>query len=383
MPTMQDLLNEKKKQLEAEVSKAASKDVVVTAAKDDKGMTSDDREARSVFFKAIATGDKAELARSNEIQVKQYEAKGIEWREDAEMKTKAQTVGTAGQGGYLVPVTLRNQVIEHMYYISPMRQISTVINDMPASLDMPEDNALPTTYWVSEGTAITESGATFTKKNLSPFKLAGLDSFTSEALADTAVNPELQSLVENRFATALALAENAAFVGGSGSGQPYGFRSSDITPTTVATNSAAGNLAYTDIVALYFSLSTAYRAQAVFVTSSTGVQLLDSIKDSNGRPIYLPGVTGLADQNIQQGTLFGRPLYVVDEIPANLGTGTNETQLWFGVFKNYWIGNRGSLRVDYGTNGTDFAQDKVSLRLIERVAGRPFNSAAWAVKNIK
>jgi HK97 family phage major capsid protein len=75
---------------------------------------------------------------------------------------------------------------------------------------------------------------------------------------------------------------------------------------------------------------------------------------------------------------MGRPIYVVDEIPANLGTGTNATELWFGVFKNYYIGDRGTLSVDYGTQGTDFAADKISLRVTKRVAGIPVLSESFA-----
>lgn len=363
--------------------KQLSKDKVLNADKSRDKQSPEDRAEIKQYFLAMASGNKSEHAKANDIIVKGYEERKIEWREDGELKTKAQTVGTAGQGGVLVPVTLRNNIIEKLHYISPMRNISTVINDMPAALDMPYDNALPTTYWVGEGVAITESGATFAKKQLNPFKLAGLDSFTSESLADTAVNPNLQALVEDRFAIALALAENAAFVSGDGSSKPFGFRSSDITPTTVTGNTTAGNLAYTNLTQQYFSLGTAYRPLGVWVTSSAGVALLDQIKDSNGRPIYLPGFNGLSDQNAETGRLLNRPLYVVDEIPTNLGSGTNETELWFALFSNYWIGNRGAMRTDYGTNGTDFAQDKISLRMIERVAGRPFLDEAWTKMNIK
>ncbi len=387
MSKLKELLAEKEKSIRADVEKQISKDTVVTAGTVKKGeVSNEDREAVSIFFKAAASGDRIEIQKSNDIQVKRYEAHHKEWRTDEEMKLKAQTVGTVGSGtsgGILVPTTLRDQVIAKMYYISPMRQISTVINDMPASFDMPFDNALPTTYWVGEGAAITESGATFSKKNLQPNKLAGFDSFTSESLMDTASSPELQDLVVERFATAMALAENAAFVSGTGSAQPYGFRSSDISPAVLATNSTAGNLAYVDIVQQFFTLPTAYRNTAVFVTSSTGVQLLDSIKDGNGRPIFLNGNGGNGDASLTPSTLFQRPLYVVDEIPTNLGTGTNETQLWFAGFKNYFIGTRGALRIDYGTNGTDFSQDKLSLRIIERLTGRPFMDLAWSSKNIK
>lgn len=368
---------EKKKQMEDILAKK-SKDAVLKREK----ASPEDKTAISKFFQAVASkGDARLIQESNDVVIKDYESKNLEWREPDEIKQKAQTVGTGGQGGILVPTTLRQSIIEKMYYISPMRQMSTVINDMPANLVMPVDNALPTTYWVGEGAAITESGATFTSKTLTPNKLAGLDSFTSESLADTAVNPDLQTVVENRFATSLALAENAAFVNGDGTAKPFGFRSSDISPTVVTGNTTAGNLAFTDIIRQWATLPTAYRMMGQWITSTTGLQLIYSLKDSNNRPLYLPGYSGLSES--AGDSFLGRPIKLVDEIPNNLGAGTNETQLWFCLPSNYWIGNRGALRVDYGTNGTDFAQDKISLRMIERVAGRPFLDVAWTVMNIK
>jgi HK97 family phage major capsid protein len=380
---------EKQAALRAEFAKAAavklkelSRDKVLNADKERDNQTDADKEVLKAYFTALASGNKnGEHAKANELIVKDYEAKGIEWRDDGELKTKAQTVGTAGQGGVLVPTILRQNIIEKLHYISPVRQLATVINDMPAVLDMPYDNALPTTYWVGEGVAITPSGATFAKKQLVPYKIAGLDPFTSESLADTAVSPDLQRLVEDRFTIAMALAENAAFVSGDGAAKPLGFRSSDITPAVAPGNTTVGNLAFTDILGLEYTLPTAYRALGTYVTSSKGLQIIQGMKDTAGRPIYLPGYNGLAGS--QAATFNGRPIVVVDEIPTNLGTGTNETELWYSVFSMYWIGQRGGWRTDYGTNGTDFAQDQISLRMIGRVAGRPFLDEAWAKMNIK
>jgi HK97 family phage major capsid protein len=363
--------------------KELSKGKVLKADQNRDKQTDEERTEIKEYFLALASGNKnGEHTKANDIIKQSYEAHGIEWRDEGEIRAKAQTVGTAGQGGVLVPVTLRTNIIEKLRYISPMRQIATVLNDMPAILDMPYDNALPTTYWVGEGAAITPSGATFAKKQLVPYKLAGLDPFSYESLVDTAVSPDLQRLVEDRFAIALALAENAAFVNGDGSSKPFGFRSSDITPTVITGNTTAGNLAYTDVTNLMFNgVPTAYRNVGHFITSSKGVQLLLNMKDTQGRPLYLPGQTGLA--NASYDTFLNRPIHVVDEIPTNLGAGTNETQLWFCVPSMYWIGNRGALRTDYGTNGTDFAQDQITLRMIERVAGRPFLDEAWSSMNIK
>ena len=364
---------EAKKLMQKEL-KAHSKDFI---AKRDNASDEEKAQLKN-FYLAAFSGDKALIQKSNDEIVKDYEAKGMEWRNEDELKRKAQTVGTGAQGGILVPVTLRESIIAKMYYISPIRQLATVLQDMPAILDMPFDLALPTTYWVGEGAAITESGATFAKKQLVPYKLAALDKFSSESLADTATTPALQNVVEDRFATALALAENVAFAAGDGASKPFGFRSSDITPTIVTGNTTAGNLAFTDINNLFFSLPTAYRKLASFQTSSAGLKLIYNLKDGNGRPLYVPSLDGSAPS-----TFLGRPIEIIDEIPANLGAGTNETELWFDVFTNYWIGNHGPLRVDYGTDGTDFSQDKITMRMIERVAGRPFMDLAWAKMNIK
>lgn len=326
---------------------------------------SEDRELVSKFYKALASQDKGQFREVNDLVAKDY-------------KAKAQTVGTSSQGGLLVPTTVRQSILTKMRFISPMRQIATVLNDMPANFVIPSENALPTTYWVSEGAAITESGVTFDSQSMTPFKLAGLDSFTSEVLEDAAVIPELQNYVEDRFAISMALKENDAFVNGDGSGKPFGFRSSAITPTSVTGNTAAGNLAYGNLVSLKYGLGIAYRALGTYVTSGTGVQLLEKIVDTAGRPIYRESIT-----DDVPATLLGRPVVVIDEIPANLGAGTNETELWFGLFNNYWIGDRGALRVDYGTNADDFSRDKISLRMVKRVAGRPVLGEAFAKMNIK
>jgi HK97 family phage major capsid protein len=343
-----------------EMRKREAQDHVIGRRKDK--VSSDDRELASKFYKALSTGKEAPLAEVSEHITKQ-------WKEKAQSEG---TPGTGTGGGVLVPTTVADSIVSQMLYISPMRQISTVIENMPAQMELPSEATLATAYWVSEGASGTDSGEVFAPNILTPFKAAGLDGFTSEILADAATNPSIQNYVESRFAIAMALLENMAFVNGSGSGQPWGFRSSAITPASVAqTNDTLG---YSDVVNLKYALPTAYRQMAVFVGPSAAFQALENVKDNYGRPIWH---NGLAEGT--PNTLLGRPAYVVDEIPSNLGGNSNATELWFGYFKGgYFIGDRGALRIDYGTNGTDFANDKISLRVLKRVAGRPILSQAFA-----
>lgn len=339
-----------------ELQEAKSKGLVLDPNKG-KDKTEEEKALTTKFYETLAGKDLTKMPALNEQIIKSY---------GDLYKSKAQSEGTVGSGtagGLLVPTTVADSIVSKMNYISPIRKIATVISNMPASLQLPSENSMAQAYWVAEGAPATDSSEVFDPNLLTPWKLAGLDSFTSEILMDAATNPSIQSYVESRFAIAMALLENSGFVVGDGSNKPYGFRSSAITPNAVATT--GDNLQYNDMTALKYSLKTAYRQMAVFVVSSAAAQALENVKDNFGRPIWREGLAeGTPD------TLLGRPVYIVDEIPANLGAGT-ATEIWFGMFSNYFIGDRGPLRVDYGTNASDFANDKISLRMLRRVAGRP------------
>lgn len=348
--TVDAYVEKKLKELE---TKAAKDTVIPQAKKEDSA----DQALKNKFYSALAGNNPSELAEVNALIAKDYRA-------------KAQSEGTIGSGtagGILVPQTVADSIISKMKYISPMRQISTVITMDSEQMQLPSENTIQTAYWVAEGVAPTETAEVFDPNLLTPFKLAALNSFTREIIAGAATNPSIQNYVEQRMAVALALAENAAFVSGTGTGQPWGFRSSAITPISVA--QAGASLAYGDVTKAFFALGAAYRTQGVWVTSSAGAQALVNVKDTQGRPIWIDSFSGLAEGT--PATILGRPVYIVEEIPANLGASTNATEIWFGKFDNYFIGDRETLVVDYGLQGSDFANDKISLRSLKRVAGRP------------
>lgn len=369
MPTIKAkelITTEVEKQVDARVAafmedvetrlKAMSKDAIATRKKE---LDENPEEKKNVeaFYKALASHDKDAL-------------KALELTFKQDYKAKGQSIGTANQGGVLVPTTVDQSIRDKLEYVSPMRRIATVITNMPAKLTL-TSGSLPTVYWVDEGAPIPESGVTFAPVTLTPYKAAGLDKFTSETLEDAASNPSIQNYVEDRFVLALALLENAAFVNGDGSSKPYGFRSSAITPTSVAlVGSAVG---YDDLVNLKYALGTAYRETGTFVMPSSAIKLVEKLKDADGRPIWRDSIAAGTP-----ATLLNRPVEIVDEIPANLGTGSNETEIWYGQFKQYLIGDRGALRIDTGTDGDDFSRDKFSLRVIKRVAGRPVGNYNFA-----
>lgn len=354
MKTIKQLAQEAARKAAAE----ASKNAAIATENDDGGEDEATKALNEKFYKALAERDVTTLKELQKDIQAQYEAKG-------------QSVGTDANGGYLVPTTLDTQIREKLYVLSPIRQIATVISNLPADLDIPLEGSLPTTYWVGEGVAPTESTQTFDIKKLIPHKIGGFGKFTHESLVDTATTPSLQNFVAERFALSIALKENDAFVNGDGTDRPYGFRSSAITPTSVA--QAGSSLTWSDLVGLTLKVNAAYRGRSVFVMSPKAVGLVLGLKDTAERPIYLPSLDGTAP-----ATLLGRPVYEVSEIPSNLGAGNDETEIWFGDFANYLIGDREATRIQFGTTGTDLESDKISLVIFKRVAGRPIFGESFA-----
>lgn len=332
-----------------------SKDQLPGAQKDAPSVTKTDetrqRETNKAFFTALATSDGGLMSQAQKSIRDEY-------------KAKAQTIGTDSEGGILVPLTVDQNIQRTLEYISPIRQIARVISNAPAKLRLPSASG-GAAYWIPEATTITSTAVTFASKDLVPEKLASIiPGITMEFLQDVAVNPSAQTLLEQQLATKAALKENDAFVNGDGTDKPWGFRSSAVTPLSVA--QAGASLTYGDLVALMFKLPTAYRNQGTFVLPSAVLAKIVALKDSQGRPLFIPAVSDSAP-----ATILGRPVVIVDEIPTNLGDDTDESEIWYGVFSDYVIGDRLGTTFDLGTAGDDFNKAQYTLRMVKRVGGIP------------
>jgi len=327
------------KKLVAEKAKGVTVDMVADE-KDAKAEASKALNAK--FFKAIANQDKTAL-------------REVSAEVEAEIKAlgDGQNITTDADGGYLVPTTVASQIFDALKTLSPIRQYSTVLN-LGGKTKINIGATKPTGYWVAEGAEITRSKVTFTQKELVLHKVAGLGGLSYEAINDTVSSPDLQSYLVSMFADAIAEKEVGAFVSGDGNGKPYGFRSADITPVA----KTASDISFASLVSLKYALPQAYRDNAVFFMNATSIAKLVGLVDDNHRPIFIEGLA-----QGEPATLLGRPVVEVSEMPNN--------EIWYNYQKDYIIGDGGTIRVDFGTEGDDFKTDKISVRVINRVAGRP------------
>ena len=130
-------------------------------------------------------------------------------------------------GGFLVPETLRSQLLQIALEMSVVRPLATVVPMDSARVPFPmidsTSNATSVfggmvAYWGEEGAALTDASPKFGRAELDAKKLTGLSAVPNELLQDSIVS--FSALIDSLWPKALAFEEDAKFMAGSGVGEP-------------------------------------------------------------------------------------------------------------------------------------------------------------------
>ena len=128
---------------------------------------------------------------------------------------------------------------------------------------------------------------------------------------------------------------------------------------------------------LYWKLKAKERVNAVWTTSSLMLEVLDNVKDNEGRPL----MGRLTDSPFR--TLKGRIVLENDSIPDDLGAGSNEGELIYGNFRKYIFGDRQQMAFDTDTGGKFFENDQTAMKVTERYDGRVGQPDAFIIGTAK
>lgn len=244
--------------------------------------------------------------------------------------------------GYTVPTELADFILTKKDKISKMRKLAFVFQ-LSGDFQLPTEDAGVTAYWVGENESITQSNPTVGKKNLYDYYLAARVLIPRKLLNTSAYN--IINFIGELCSRKLRDTEEVAFVAGDGNDKPTGLRSAGFGSVA----QADVELNYDDLLNLFYELPEQYRENAVFMTSSAGMKKLRGLKDKNDLPIF----------DVRDQTIFNRPVYESADIPANLGTGTDETEIMFFDPWYYWIKDGEKMFVD-----TDKVISKLQTELV-------------------
>ena len=222
---------------------------------------------------------------------------------------------TGSDAGSLQDLGLYRQFISIMDRLSPMRTICAVDTFSTADIKYPtQSTQISVTGTTNEGIAFDEFEPTFGSNTPTPRKFAVQTQVTQEAVADSLFS--LEDIVMNQQAEALAAAQNACFMLGTGAAAGDDRLFADHT-TGGAVNkqvTSTSTITLKQMVEGLVELSgTGYFGRSgAFVVSPGLIQDLMTESDTVGRTLLMPSAEATFS-NAAPFQIFGRPVYVASE----------------------------------------------------------------------
>lgn len=246
----------------------------------------------------------------------------------------AMSTTTSSEGGYTVPSEIAAMVVDALKAYGGMRSVAQVIStDTGNALNYPtSDGTSEVGEIVAENGAATGADITFGTVAVNPYKYSSKKiALPWELIQDSAI--DVVAFVTTRLATRLARITNTHYTTGDGSSKPYGLTARAATGKTGTTGQTT-TVIYDDLVDLFYSVNSAYRAQGTsWMMADSSLKVVRKLKDGQSRPIFVPswdaGLTGATPD-----TLMGRPIVVNDDMPA---MAANAKSIAFGAFGNFVI----------------------------------------------
>ncbi|QRM54709.1 phage major capsid protein [Sinorhizobium sp. BG8] len=266
-----------------------------------------------------------------------------------ELEAKAMSVGSASDGGYLVPDQTDTEIGRRLSAASPIRALATVRQVSSSVLKKPFATTGMASGWVAETAARPQTNAPQLAELTFPtMELYAMPAATAALLDDAAV--EIESWIASEVDVVFSEQEGTAFVSGDGINKPKGF----LSYTNVAEASWSwGNIGYIatgnagafkasgpsdTLIDTIYALKAGHRQNATFVMNRKTQAEIRKFKDADGnylwRPPAAPG---------QAASLAGFPVSEAEDMP-DITAGS--FSIAFGDFRaGYLVVDRTGVRV--------------------------------------
>lgn len=251
------------------------------------------------------------------------------------MVQNAMSTTTGSEGGFTVPTEIATMVIDALKAFGGMRSVASIIrssagNDWqyPASDGTSEVGEI-----VGQNAAATSLDITFSQVPLVTYKYSSKKiALPWELVQDSVI--DIVAFVVNRLATRLGRITNTHFTVGTGSSQPFGIVTRAASGK-VGTTGQTTTVIYDDLVDLEHSVDPAYRRNAAYMMNDASVKVIRKIKDSQNRPIFVPGYeAGSVVNGGAPDSLMGRRIVVNQDVAV---MAANAKSILFGDFSLYTI----------------------------------------------
>lgn len=231
---------------------------------------------------------------------------------------RAQSTDSDSAGGYTVPTEMLARIHEAMQDYGGLASVAQILTtDSGHTLEWPtSDGTAEEGELLAENNQASEGDVTFGIKALAAKKLSSkVIRVSNELLNDSGI--DIQGFLASRIGSRLGRGEAKYLVQGTGGGtpeQPTGLQTAVTNTTTAAAND---EFTWQEVNALIHSIDPAYRRAAGFRLgfNDNTLKLLTEMEDLQGRPLWLPAVSGAAPATVLNVQYF------IDQGIADLGAG--------------------------------------------------------------
>lgn len=248
----------------------------------------------------------------------------------------AMSTTTGSEGGFTVATEWYRQLTEALKAFGGIRSAATVFQTgTGAQMSFPTSDATSETGAIvgqnaSVGAAVD---TTFGNITMDVFKYTSRPiAVPFELIQDSMF--DIEAYIRRVLATRIGRITSQHFTVGTGTSQPRGI----VTASTLGKAGATGtatSVTYDDLVDLEHSVDPAYRDRpgVGFMMHDTTLRQARKVKDTQGRPIFVPGY----EQGNPGGApdrLLGRQIFISQEMPV---MAANARSILFGDLREYMI----------------------------------------------
>ncbi len=319
----------------------------------DRALDDNKRRLDEISLKAArpvlsSNGPRTQLAREHRAAFDGYVRKG-ESAGLVDIESKALSVGSGPDGGYLVPAETETTVNTALKEISPIRAIASVRQVSGSVFKKPFSITGAGAGWVGEtGERTTTATPTLADLTFPTMELYAMPAATPALLDDAAV--DIDQWIAEEVRSAFAEQEGTAFVTGNGSSRPTGFMHYDkvaeaswvwgkIGAIKTGVDAAFPSTNPGDkLIDFVYTLKAGYRANARFVMNRSTQAIVRKLKDDDGHYLWHPAISPG-----ESPSLMGFPVTEAEDMP---NVAADAYAIAFGDFRRgYLIVDRIGIRI--------------------------------------
>jgi len=258
----------------------------------------------------------------------------------AEAWEKVMASQVLADGGALLPTEFGAEIIEELGAKAVVRKMGLTVMPMnTGSLTLPYIDSSATAYYVGENSNITASNPTTAQLQLSDKTLAVLCPISNSLLMNG--GPKVDAAIKNHLIRVARRKEDVTFIRSLGTAnEPTGMLYQGISANQFAANGTINvanvttdlGKAIDKLMALDVDLDG-----AGWLISSRTYRYLHQATDANSNRVWR--------DEMDKGTIEGFPYAVTSQIPDNLGSGTNESEIYFVSFPTMVLGENENLEM--------------------------------------